>query len=789
MKTKKLFILILAFSLALGLLSACGSAGKNGEQGLESDFVYLPEYKKLEFEEKNLRLGEKSAMAGDKIYVAAAELPESGEDGEEIGARRSISYIYSFGINNPKAEKLAAYEPLVLSELGDEEFAFVSSDIQYISADKNGNIYVLESYYAAGESADTESKNGNVLRKLDSDGKELLRVDCDKIQGSEGNGYVERILLSPEGKLCLVVSGEENKLIFADENLNKTGEKPMNDVGWVVGGAEGADGKTYILYYGKESTMVSEIDFEAQDLKPGVAVDRDVYNMYPGGGGFGFLAADNSNLYGFNAETGKSEFILGFTNSGIDAINLKLLASLESGDVFALTDKSRMVFSGGGGTSDGEENEYEMIYLKKTPKAEAPQVQKLTLAGVYIDGTINQKILEFNKKNSDIKIEVKDYSVFNTKDDYSAGETKLLTEIGAGNVPDILCSYSMGQLFQKGVFIDLLPLIDADEELGGREALVAPVLKASLTDGKLYSLSGSFSHMCCITPSELIPDQIVSLDAARAAKEKLGEKATYFENYMDGSSFLGMAVIVNRDNFVDFKNGKTMFDSQKFIDLLNFAKEMPSSDNSMTDTEYEEPAIRLRDGKQVFMMLHNGSDLSDYRMASTVLNGKINFCSIPGSDKPFSAFMLDNGLSISSSCKNPELAWKFVRTMVSDVETYDENGMYGSFPMNAKSFDNLINKLMEKQMEKDENGNEVEVSKMSMGTSNGETIDIYALTAEQRDALLKVFEDTSVIDNPDGKLLEIISEEVEAFLKGSKTAEETAKIIQNRASIYVSETR
>jgi len=35
--------------------------------------------------------------------------------------------------------------------------------------------------------------------------------------------------------------------------------------------------------------------------------------------------------------------------------------------------------------------------------------------------------------------------------------------------------------------------------------------------------------------------------------------------------------------------------------------------------------------------------------------------------------------------------------------------------------------------------------------------------------------------------MEIIGEETAAFFEGSKTAEETAKIIQNRASIYVSE--
>lgn len=736
-----------------------------------------------------MQLGNQSAGTGDKILISAIEFHESDENAEQFESR-NINYIYSFDMNNPKLERLSGYEPILNSELGEGQFSFISSNISNMSVDKNGNIYVLESYYASNANENEEIKQGSFIRKLDASGKELLRVESEKLTGNEEDGYLQSVILSPEGKLCFIVSGQGSKLIFADENLKKVGEKQFNEIAWISGSAQSADGKFYLMYYGNANMMVSELDFEAMDLKSGVSVDRNVYNMYMGGGGFDFLAADNANLYGVSAETGKSEYVLGFTNSGIDMLNLKLLITLENGDILALTDKSAVSFSGGGGVSgDGSGNEYEMVYLTKTPKAEAPQVQTLTLAGIYIDGFLSQKILEFNKKSNDLKIEVKDYSAFNTNDDYMAGETKLLTEIGAGNVPDILCSQmSMQQSFiKKGLFIDLLPLIDADKELGGRAALVAPVLNASLTDGKLYTLSAGFRHLCCVAPSDLLPDKIVSLEAARAAKEKLQKDATYFDSYIDGPTFLSFAMVLNQGDFADFKNGKTMFDSQKFIDLLNLSKEMPARNQDMVNIEYEEPAIRVRDGKQLFMLLSNDSDLSEYRMLSTILNGKINFCSLPGSDKIFSTFMVDSGLSISANCAAPELAWKFVRTLVSEVQTYEESDFFGSFPMNAKSFDNLLNKLMEKQMIKDENGNEIEESRYGIGTAGGETIELYALTAEQRDALMKVFDETTMLNEPDRKLMEIINEETAAFFSGSKTAEETAKIIQNRASIYVSE--
>lgn len=780
------FILSVAFILTM--VSACGSE-KQIENPFESDFVYLPKYTKAELSDENT-IGRASAQLGDKIIVSVFDNQESNGPNGENTKIMSISYIYSFDMNNPKLEKLPGYEPLVISELAYGDFNIVHSEITNMTTDKSGNIYVVENYHASSANEDEESKRGSFIRKLDVTGKELLRAEAESILGTEGF-YLHNIIISPEVKLCFV-SNMDNKLVFVDENLNKIGEKTLGDIRGLLGSAQGAEGKTYLMYLGNEGkAMVSELDFEARGTKAGVSIDRNAYSMYKGGGGFDFLVGDNANLYGCNAETGKTEYILGFTNSGIDMNNIRFINILENGDILALTDNSMSTFFGG--AEIRENQSYEIVYLTKTPKDEAPEVQTITLAGIGIDSYLNWKIFEFNKKSADVKIEVKDYSVFNSNVDYTAGETKLLAEIGAGNVPDIICSQAnmrgLHQSFvKKGMLIDLLPLLDADKELGGREALFAPVLNASLKDGKLYTLSGGFKHRCCVAPSDLLPDEIATFEAAKAANEKLRENTSYFNHYVDGPAFLNLVMTSNQDDFIDFKNGKTMFDSQKFIDFLNFAKEMPTQqEKAMLYMEYEDPVIRVRDGKQLFMLLVNDAMLSEYRGISSLLNGKINFCSLPGSEKLFSVFDLERGLSISANCAHPELAWKFVRELVSEVKTYEQGNPGGFFPMNAKSFENLMNMLMEKHMVNDENGNEVEESNFSMETSDGEAIKLYALTKEQRNALMKLFKETTTLNEPDIKLMEIINEETATFLDGAKTAEETAKIIQNRASIYVSE--
>ena len=49
-----------------------------------------------------------------------------------------------------------------------------------------------------------------------------------------------------------------------------------------------------------------------------------------------------------------------------------------------------------------------------------PQKTTLTLACVYLDYRVKSQILDFNRKSSDYRIEVRDYSEFNTDDELPA---------------------------------------------------------------------------------------------------------------------------------------------------------------------------------------------------------------------------------------------------------------------------------------------------------------------------------------------------------------------------------
>ena len=66
-------------------------------------------------------------------------------------------------------------------------------------------------------------------------------------------------------------------------------------------------------------------------------------------------------------------------------------------------------------------------------------------------------------------------------------------------------------------------------------------------------------------------------------------------------------------------------------------------------------------------------------------------------------------------------------------------------------------------------------------------VQVGPLTQEEYDAFMRLYESCNSIYSYDEAILNIIKEEIEPFFDGQKTAEETARLIQNRVSLYVAE--
>ena len=93
--------------------------------------------------------------------------------------------------------------------------------------------------------------------------------------------------------------------------------------------------------------------------------------------------------------------------------------------------------------------------------------------------------------------------------------------------------------------------------------------------------------------------------------------------------------------------------------------------------------------------------------------------------------------------------------------------------------------LTERSFQLDENGVKVEFDNTLY--YHGEEVPVPPMTQEQLERLIMHLESVKTTAFVNDSIMNIISEEMGSFFAGDKTAEEVAKLIQNRAELYVQE--
>ena len=88
----------------------------------------------------------------------------------------------------------------------------------------------------------------------------------------------------------------------------------------------------------------------------------------------------------------------------------------------------------------------------------------------------------------------------------------------------------------------------------------------------------------------------------------------------------------------------------------------------------------------------------------------------------------------------------------------------------------------------DENGERIEISNSGWGWGSL-SIQIYAMKPDEAENLRELISTTTKLYKFDQNICDIVTEQLPAFFSGDKTAQETAKLIQSKAMLYVNEQR
>jgi len=483
---------------------------------------------------------------------------------------------------------------------------------------------------------------------------------------------------------------------------------------------------------------------------------------------------DSTGLYGFNIGDAELTKIMDYIDSDIDTSYL-------NGAIF-LSDTEFISSYYDSVTSKN-------IYMKFTKVQPKDVVDKtvITLACYYLDSTIRSHIVAFNKASDTYKISIDDYSKYDTADDYTAGTTKLNTDIISGKVPDIMILNNQlptKTYMEKGLFEDLNPYIDNDSELD-RANYLTNIFDAYSVDGKMYQLVPSFTAFTVIGKTADVGSQpgwtIADLNKVLATKPS--DIAVFPE--VDRATILNYCMQMSGDQFVNWQTGECSFNTAGFTDLLAFLKQFPETfDYSVyDDSKYmNDYSTMYRDGKALLSTLYLG-DFSTYAYQKKGTFGEdITFIGFPSSNKNGSAINCDYSFAMSSKSKNKDGVWEFLRYYLTDE--YQDSITY-NFPVSIKRLEELAKESQQKPYYLDENGNKVEYDNTFY--MNDVEVVIDPCTDDEVNQVMTFLKSLNQTMSTDTSLINIITEEAASYFSGQKTAQEVADIIQSRAQIYVSE--
>lgn len=840
----KFISLALAAVMLLTLFTGCGDKGSDGGNNPspgETGYVYVPTYKTLSTE--GISYIQASCFTGDTVYFLAdvvvgqktayydetgspvtytsssystyatgaggsvavvsneADAPAQGDDGTDSNSYTYDVYetrLFALDIATGETKELA-YRPAVFDSSDDG-----SSYISAMFNDNSGNIYIVENVstytYALPKDFDEEtddrwnyftgSTNSYTLVSLTSEGEETARRNITEALGDDIYLYSERMAVAGDGTVYLTTDFGITAFSPEFEKLFNIEFDSQN--GWINSIFTLSNGNVAVMLYkyGGEtsSEKICEIDPEAKELTEGVTAPYSAYNIYPGDDNYYFYWANSTYFYGYDLETQESTKLFSFIGCDIDYSNMTGSPIVkENGDVMVMTSSYSYDQS-----SQSSSYKSELVTLTRTPADQVEQKKTLTLACVYFDYGLRNQVLKYNRNTTGYRIEVVDYSEYNTTEDYNAGLTKLNTEIIAGNVPDIIYTANLpiSQYEAKGLLENLVPFIENDTELGGLEALVQPVINAMMNDkGELFQVSGTFEIVTVAGNSGLVGSDIGwTLEEFYEAYAKMPEGADIFSYHTTQQDILTYVCAMCLDDLIDWNTGECNFDSDTFKELLEFISLFPAKfdwDSYNWEEDYESEYSRISSGKQMLSTTYM-YDFQYFQMYKAIFGGEMTFIGFPTATGDGNAFSVSSGLAMSSTCKDKDAAWQFIRSSLTK-EYQQEYSWY--YPTNKECFDEKLKAASTPEYYTDPvTGEQVERSQGSWGWDDL-MVEMYALTEEEVGQIMELINTTTRIYEYSQSLFDIISDSAAAYFAGTKGLDETASLVQSRVKLYVNEQR
>ena len=853
MKWEKTAIAVLAVLLCVSMLAGCGSVGSkpaaggtvpDGSKDAEAQETHAP----AESEEVTAPVTQSAGPRYEAQYVALSDqaLTAGLENGCIVG---DSLYFTSLGViddHTPDGvtpewpEQYWVYGPVLCKvgfdgttervpyvpmSSGTEENGNSGTIYEALCAGRDGTMWLAQRHYRSWNEAPegmaetdpeyagyTRSEEIHELVHLHADGTVAGTFPLDELQvhkaqvQSTSDSYsfeIRGMAVDGDGHVCLAVF----------EWLSGTGRYASDGRVCVLDGDTGAlltaiqltstpeyvaalpDGRVAVCRY-ENGECIGLVNVETGSLEDVANIDDFLNGMTTGSGDYDLCYSAGDSLYGLNVDNGESEKLFNWIDCDV---------ARQGGESVCVLEDGRIITSSGKQTAKGMDNQ---LVIVAAANGQTKEKTVLRLAVMNLYPFTSEMVSRFNRSNPDYRIEVTDYSQYNdyssqNEEDWYAGISRLQTEIIAGNVPDILdiSLLSADRLGSKGLLEDLYPYIDADPEFG-REDLMEHVIATFEDEGKLYQTVGNFYVLTTAGLTNVVGDKMGwTMDEFNTAMQNLqaeNPNCTVFDSYTTRDDALNFLLYLEMENFVDWTTGSCSFDSENFIQLLQFIRSFPTAfdwANADVSAENFDQDTRLRMGLQL-MKQCNFSCFEDLQGNTVGLGGApCTFVGYPTESGVGSMFaQIGNSFAISSGCADKQAAWQFVRQFFLPV--YQEQFIGSVFPTNREVYEQMKYEAMTAQYERNPDGSymlnaegkRIEASRGSV-TVNGVVFPYKTVTEAEIAQVEDIINATTNVLHTDNSLKSIIAEGAAPFFADQRSVEEVARLIQSKAMIYVNEQR
>lgn len=812
MKLKRIFSAVLAGALCLSAASLTSCRKQTVEKSIVDHVYRVTTLEKPE----GMTYPRKFFRSGDRVYLSYRY--------RDTETNESVERVVSMALDGTDLKETAV-PALTLATEYDEE-TNTSYYLSSVVPAEDGTFWrTLSVYWYDPETYDSEETY--YLQRVQADGTEIFSIDASTYWGEDDPDSEETVYHYIDS---LTVSGD--CAVFVDNTtlicVNAQGELQSKvDLSGLEVAQSGwlnqmliADGKPTLMYIDystnrQQYTLVT-VDIATSTLSEPVELDTDqfsdVWNFYAGEG-YTFYYSDDAGMYGYDLATGESTFLMDFLNSDVTS-NAFSRVIFVSPDTFLTTGY------------DYASGEYEVFLMERVPEEEIVPKYILTAAIVGSAWNLRNDVIRFNRQSDEYRIQIKtydpdDYYVDNTAE-YNYTELKekaisaLNTDIVAGQIPDILAvtsDMSLDSYISKGIFADLYTYLDKDERFS-REDYLTNIFDAFAVNGKLYQMPVSFSVQSLIGKKSTIGDRDGwTMEEFIAWANSLPETSSVFYD-ATRDDMLSMFCTYVYDDFVDADTGKCSFDSEEFKMVLEYVKNLATesiwnSQEGYDENFWQEYEYRFRDDRAMletayvsyFGVIPSMMNYTFYTNDDLVLVG------MPAADRNGSAINAETCYAISAQSLLVDGAWEFVSYFL--TEEYQDSTSY--FPILISSLEKKAAEELEdaeesrKRYEEDENIDYsygvMVATEVTVDTVAGEEYDIVEetevtdtlkrvfLTQEMVDEMMDFLKSLTHVTRSNSKVYNIITEEASAYFADQKSLEETVKLIQNRVSILVAESR